>query len=212
LEMDRHNNLLVNANNLLDPLDDNGKIWDFTFKRGTRQLKLGRYVSRHVLPVAKFEKVPLGKMYGVGDGFAEPNLRNTLVRGSEIVYTWHDVPNVHRQELRIQRYLGTINRYKFDGFPAGTLRLDGMMQINRRAHDGILLSNFLFFINHVDRNLEQSIDLTGVGLGHNFVSIYGEPQSADDIRIRFVGDTTPKGPFRDADWSYIFLPYDEPLS
>lgn len=173
------------------------------------RLTLYRYVARFLLPAAKMERVPFARLKWASDGLAEANLDHQLLRSSEVVYNWHEVPASHRQELRVQRYLGTVNRYHFDGFPPGTLRLDGMAVRTYRPYHGALLQDIVLFANHVDRDPDTRTK--PLGLGHNYVPLWGTSpgSTVEDYSVRYVADADGRPPYQPADWSYIFLPYDE---
>jgi len=205
---------ILTDQDVLSSSPDRVEVSDISGQSGSNVRPL-RYISRYLLPVAKFEKIPMGKMFWVPDGTPETNIRENLLRGSELVYSWHEVPTCLKQELRIQRYLGTVNKYTFDRFPAGTLRLDGMSMKTYRPYHGNLLTDFSLFVNHVDRKPqvllpdadEDPFDLKGYG--HNYVTLYGTERADNDLRIRYVADVNLRPPYPEADWSFIFLPYDE---
>ncbi len=100
-----------------------------------------RYISKTLQPTAQHLIVPQGRMSFVDGsertvqpptgpaltikGTPATNITVKLIGKTELVYTWHSVPTSDitgaSQVKKIQRYIGSVNKYPFDGYPSQTL-------------------------------------------------------------------------------------------
>jgi hypothetical protein len=93
---------------------------------------LGRYITRWPKNADRQLTLPNGAMAFVGSGSpGKPDLIpgvgiNKKVIASLVCYTWHQVPDQGLPRKAMQRAYGTVNQYPFDGYPKGTLRVDGI--------------------------------------------------------------------------------------
>jgi hypothetical protein len=91
---------------------------------------LFRYISKQIQPSAQHLVLPYGRFYfvdgnGAGQRTPATNVTTKLISKTEVIYTWHWVPTSditgNSQVKKIQRYIGSVNQYAFDGYPPQTL-------------------------------------------------------------------------------------------
>lgn len=89
-----------------------------------------RYITRWPKNADRQLTIPNGAMAFINSGTPPIQIPgvgiNKKVPAGLINYTWHGVPDAGLPRKAMQLAYGTVNRYPFDGYPKGTLRVDGI--------------------------------------------------------------------------------------
>ena len=165
----------------------------------------GRYITRLDEPGGYAQTIPRGFMRYASGGQTTEGLMKVV---PEIVrkFTWHQVPRNGVPVQAIISSLGTVNNAPFDGWPVGTLLLDGVDP--RRYRDPLLNRCLDLTYSMVGK---PNFNRFGQAMGHNSALKYFPP-SADGTVPGYVdydlicSDDNGKGdpPYRSTNFADLF--------
>jgi hypothetical protein len=165
-----------------------------------------RYVTRLDKPAGRFITVQAGFMSTVSDPSRTiPTGVAKFLPNNELSYVWHSIPAAAYPINTIAKTLGCVNDATFDGYPAGTLRLDFAEQQPGWTPLGQRVVTVQYRMK-----FEPNFTLDGMNArGHNGFYTIPPKGTFDCYTLSTTGKPDGTKVYRQADFAALFRP-DQP--
>jgi hypothetical protein len=184
--------------------------------------KYSRYVTHTREPGSKFMSLARGLMYVVGD-YLSDGVKRPLPEGlpfkepfADVQIVWHNVPEDGVPNALHMVCHGCINAEAFMGYPAETLRIEGIKPIAKRDPVGNRVFDVIYkmqFLPRVGRHLVPGPRTLSSFQTHGHNWVYCSDKAAASLIVAPVtsdGTLAGTAPYQTMDFKLLFNPDQTP--